>query len=157
MTRQAGAIYGPNNQNQDVDGVSNIDMTDGVIVAAGAVGSTNVDDWSGVGKFAQAEFLLSVTAAATVAGDTLDVFVDASNDDGVTFVNIVHFTQVLGNGGAKKEIAWCTVVGGVLVPATSDIPAGDPPRPFVGDRARVRFEAVGTGSFTFKVTGSFKG
>ncbi len=46
--------------------------------------------------------LLSVTAAATAAGDTLNVFVQASNDGGTTWNDVIAFTQVLGNGGAKK-------------------------------------------------------
>jgi hypothetical protein len=157
MTRQAGAIYGTNNQNQDVDGVSNIDMSAGAVIAAGAVGSTNIDDWSGVGKFSEAVFLLDVTAASAAGGDTLDVFVDASIDEGATFVNLVHFTTILGNGSAKKEVAFCTKVAAALAAVGTDLNSGDAPRPFVGDRARVRYVAVGTGSFTFKVTGSFKG
>ena len=47
---------------------------------------------------------LDVTAAATDVGDTLDVYVDTSFDGGTTWVNIGHFTQILGNGGAKKFI-----------------------------------------------------
>lgn len=50
-------------------------------------------------------FLLTVSAAAADAGDTLDVFVQHSPDDGTTWDDFIHFTQVLGNGGAKKYIA----------------------------------------------------
>lgn len=55
--------------------------------------------------FTEAEFILDVTAAATEAADTLDVYVDFSPDGGTSWVNAIHFTQVLGNGGAKKELA----------------------------------------------------
>ncbi len=55
-------------------------------------------------KFTELIVVLDVTAAATDATDTLDVYVDTSFDGGATFVNIGHFTQVLGNGGAKKFI-----------------------------------------------------
>lgn len=48
---------------------------------------------------------LDVTAAATDVGDTLDVYVDMSIDNGTKWVNIIHFTQVLGNGGAKTFVA----------------------------------------------------
>lgn len=48
---------------------------------------------------------LDVTAAATDVGDTLDVYVDMSIDGGSKWHNIVHFTQVLGNGGAKTFVA----------------------------------------------------
>src|SRR5262245_31184675 len=47
---------------------------------------------------------LTVSEAGTDAGDTLDVYIDTSFDGGLTFVNIGHFTQVLGNGGAKKFV-----------------------------------------------------
>lgn len=52
-------------------------------------------------------FTLDVTAAATEAGDTLDVFVDMSNDESIS-VNVIHFTQVVGNGGAKRFVAKLT-------------------------------------------------
>ncbi len=44
---------------------------------------------------------LDVTAAATEVDDTLDVYIDTTFDGGTKWVNIGHFTQVLGNGGAK--------------------------------------------------------
>lgn len=50
-------------------------------------------------------FFLSVTAAATDAGDTLDVYIQHSPDGGSNYDDFVHFTQVLGNGGAKKYVA----------------------------------------------------
>jgi len=49
-------------------------------------------------------FQLEVTAAATAAGDTLDVFVQTTID-GSTWLDSIHFTQVLGNGGAKRFIS----------------------------------------------------
>lgn len=52
-----------------------------------------------------AEFLLNVTSAAAAAGDTLDVYLQASSDGGTTWDDFVHFTQVLGNGGAKEYLA----------------------------------------------------
>lgn len=48
---------------------------------------------------------LDVTAAATDVGDTLDVYIDMSIDGGVKWNNIIHFTQVLGNGGVKTFVA----------------------------------------------------
>ena len=50
-------------------------------------------------------FLLDVTALATDVDDTLDVYIDTSYDGGTSWVNIVHFTQVLGNASAQKEAA----------------------------------------------------
>jgi hypothetical protein len=64
--------------------------------AAGAVtAGANDTAVTGVGPYTHAEFLLNVTAAAAVAGDTLDVFVDARPDGGTTWgaetkVNVVN-------------------------------------------------------------------
>lgn len=50
---------------------------------------------------------LVVALAATDAGDTLDVFLQASMDGGTTWNDVVRFTQVLGSGGAKTfEARW---------------------------------------------------
>jgi len=63
-----------------------------------------------------AELLLNVTSAAAAAGDTLDVYVQASSDGGTTWDDVAHFTQVLGNGGAKKSlIRW----QGEIAPTTA--------------------------------------
>lgn len=66
-----------------------------------------------------ASFLLNVTAAGVGAGDTLDVYVQSSIDDGATFDDFVHFTQVLGNGGVKKLRAQWLMYGG-----TPTVPLG---------------------------------
>ena len=44
---------------------------------------------------------LDLTAAATDVGDTLDVYVQTTID-GTNWVDVYHFTQMLGNGGAKR-------------------------------------------------------
>lgn len=51
-----------------------------------------------------AVFLLDVTAAASAAGDLLDVYIQSQI--GSFFDDFVRFTQVLGNGGAKKFVAY---------------------------------------------------
>jgi hypothetical protein len=48
-------------------------------------------------------FTLNVTAAANLVGDTLDVYIQQKIKD--NWDDLIHFTQVLGNGGAKVEIA----------------------------------------------------
>lgn len=53
----------------------------------------------------EAQFLLDVTVAATGILDTLNVYIQSSPDGGTTWDDFVSFTQVLGNGGAKKYIA----------------------------------------------------
>lgn len=158
MTRGAAVIYGDAPAPGDDSGRL-ADLTNGAITTAGAVLSTNLEAVGGLGSFREAELFLNVTAAATDVGDTLDVFVDASPDGGTTFINIAHFTQVLGNGGAKKEVAVCMRVAASIFAATTDLAAAATPRPFVGDTVRVRYvvvDANANSAFTFRVTGNFK-
>ena len=69
-----------------------------------------------------AVFLLVVSAAALVAGDTLDVYLQDSPDAGTTYDDAIHFTQVLGNGGAKMfRATWLAD----LAPATAQRPLSD--------------------------------
>lgn len=100
-------------------------------------------------------FVLDVTAAATEAGDLLDVFVQ-TKADGTNFVDVVHFTQVLGNGGAKRfyakinadvvmtEFENATALGAAAV------------RDIIGDEWAIRWAitdvaTTGNASFTFSV------
>ncbi len=106
---------------------------------------------------------LDVTAAATDVGDTLDVYVDMSIDGGTKWNNIAHFTQVLGNGGAKTFVA---VIkndnpGATAVFATtSDAAAGATRQIGFGDRIRLREVCVDAGtqnvSFTYSIKAFFK-
>lgn len=59
---------------------------------------------AGVSRADSGVFILDVSAAATDVGDTLDVFVQHSPIPGA-WDDFVHFTQVLGNGGAKRFLA----------------------------------------------------
>lgn len=102
-------------------------------------------------------FVLDVTAAASLAGDTLDVYVQSSYDDGTTWDDFVHFTQVLGNGGAKKIRAkWLrdlvpTTPMGLLKDATLAVGVEQGP---VFPLLRIKYVVVdgtGTHSFTFSV------
>ncbi len=78
---------------------------------ADAVGETfDLGDWY------KMLVVLHITASATDAGDTLDVYIDVSLDQ-VEWWNAVHFTQQAGNGAAVRELA-------VLYPGTPD--ASDP-------------------------------
>lgn len=58
-------------------------------------------------RLEHAIFNLILSAAATEVGDTLDVFLQESMDyagveGDATWNDFAHFTQMLGNGGAKK-------------------------------------------------------
>ena len=82
--------------------------------------------------------LLNITASATDAADTLDVYIDVSYDD-VTWYNVIHFTQQAGNAAAKKEIAainagWYPTA---VVDVTADAASGaGRPGPCPGRRER---------------------
>lgn len=79
-----------------------------VLRASAAQAAGTVTGIAGAGLITFAENVsevvvqLLVSAAASEVSDTLDVYVDVSYDGGTEFLNIGHFTQVLGNGGAKK-------------------------------------------------------
>lgn len=123
--------------------------------------------YSGLGyklqqKFTEMVCVLDVTAAATEAGDTLDVYIDTSFDGGTSFVNIGHFTQVVGNGGAKKFImsfkanpitASNSVAFGTDQAASAALQIG------FGDRIRVRavtVDANANATFTYSVKAYLK-
>lgn len=104
----------------------------------------------------RALFFLEVTAAATDVGDTLDVYLQSSVD-GSTWDDFVHFTQVLGNGGAKKYLAaWNSLITPTTaMGANADgaLAAGVKQGP-VGSSFRIKWVVVDAdldGSFTFSV------
>lgn len=107
--------------------------------------------------------VLDVTAAATDVGDTLDVYIDTSFDGGVSFVNIGHFTQVLGNGGAKKFIMSFKsnpIAASNCVAFGTDQAAAAALQIGFGDRIRARAVTVDSGtqneSFTYSVKAYLK-
>jgi len=103
--------------------------------------------------------LLDVTAAASEGTDTLDVYVDVLAADAATWLNAVHFTQVLGNGGAKKFFAVLdpSNPGTAVIDVTADAAAGAVRPALFGAQLRGRYTIVDGGgvaaSFTFSVTG----
>jgi hypothetical protein len=112
---------------------------------------------AGFGRFRRFVLMLDVTAAATDAGDTLDVYVDGSLD-GATWFNLTHFTQVLGNGGAKKFAAVLdpSAPGTSVFDVSSDANAGAVRPAVFAPYLRARYvlvDADGDGGFTFGVTG----
>jgi hypothetical protein len=103
--------------------------------------------------------LLDVTAAATAVDDTLDVYVQHSVD-GSAWDDFIHFTQVLGNGGAKQFYARWTPLGAAPeaelgAPQDAALAAGVLQQP-VGLLWRVKWVLVDAGaddaSFTFSVS-----
>ncbi len=98
-------------------------------------------------------FTLDVSAAATDAVDSLDVFVQTKLD-GTNWVDVIHFTQVIGNGGAKRFIAkLCSPQAETMFNNASALAAGSI-RNLLGDEYRVRWDIVdanANASFTFSV------
>lgn len=106
---------------------------------------------------------LDVTAAATDVGDTLDVYIDMSIDGGTKWNNVIHFTQVLGNGGAKTFVAVIkndNPGASAVFATTSDASAGATRQIGFGDRIRYRAAAVDAStqnvSFTYSLKFFFK-
>lgn len=100
--------------------------------------------------------LLSVTASATDAADTLDVYVDWSLDN-TTWFNGGHFAQQAGNGAAKKEymIFDPSNPGTASILVTSDAAAGAVRPAAFGVYLRARWAIADSGdanqSHTFSV------
>lgn len=109
--------------------------------------------------FGQALFTLDVTAAATAVGDTLDVYVDFSYDN-ATWINAIHFTQVLGNGGAKREVAKITsealndpdAVLAVSADCASGVTRNIGVLPYVRYRSAITDADTDDASFTYSLT-----
>ena len=101
--------------------------------------------------------LLTVTVADTDAGDTLNVYIDVSPDAGTTYLNAIHFTEVVGTDAAMKLFAVldATTPGTAVVNATADASSGAVRPTMFGSLMRVRYVIVNTStadaSFTFKV------
>ena len=122
-------------------------------VAAGSVTGDTVKLQKG---YRTAVVVLNITAAATEVDDTLDVYFDTSYDGGVTWVNLAHFTQALGNGGAKE---YASNINGdnpaAEIAVVADAAAGTTRALKIGDNIRYRSTVVDAGgaaaSFTFGV------
>jgi len=98
-------------------------------------------------------FVLDVTAAATDAGDTLDVKVQCRLD-GTNYVDVCSFTQVLGNGGALKHVGKINADIAQAMFADAALAAGSV-RNLQGEVYRVSYtqaDADNDASFTFSVT-----
>ncbi len=95
-----------------------------------------------------------LTAAATDVGDTLDVFVQTTID-GTTWLDIAHFTQMLGNGGAKRFISKVSSSLSLTEYETGTALGAAAVRHIFGSQYRVRWDITDAGtdnaSFTFSV------
>lgn len=113
-------------------------------------------------SFSSALFVLDVTAAATEVGDLLDVYIDVS-PDGTTWINTIHFTQVLGNGGAKKEMAKINndllenpdAVITIAADCGSGVVRNTGVLPYIRYRSAITDAGTDNASFTYSLKGFF--
>jgi hypothetical protein len=98
-----------------------------------------------LGDWDQMMAVLDITASATDAADTLDVYIDISFD-AVQWINAVHFTQQAGNGAAARQTAALNsaVAGVVATPTTvtADAASGVVRPGHTGRYVRVRSTVV---------------
>lgn len=124
------------------------------ITTTGAIGSTNTDAVRLPGMVNAVVFVCDVSAAATDVGDTLDIKVQTKLD-GTNWVDVIHFTQILGNGGAKRFVAKLLANTAETLFADGVLGAGTTVRHLLGDEWRVNYvqvDANANASFTWSVT-----
>lgn len=143
-------------------GPRGVNLLQGEVVTLAASAARTADgsgDWIYIGG-ERSTFLLhlDITASATDAADTLDVFIDISLDGVNSAGNAVHFTQQAGNGSAAKEIAVLAAAnpGTATVVVTADAAAAAVRPGLFGPYYRARWEIADSGdansSHTFAVT-----
>lgn len=100
-------------------------------------------------------FIVDLTAAADDGDDTLDLFVQTKI--GSFWVDVVHFTQMVGTDSASRYIAKVTGAVNTAEFENGTALGAAAVRNLIGDQWRVRFAIVDpTGSdasFTFSVVG----
>lgn len=115
----------------------------------------NTDSVTLPSSMAAVSFVLDVTAAASDATDLLDVRVQTMID-GTNWVDVVYFTQVLGNGGSKRFVAKIIASTAEALFADADLTAGNV-RHLLGDEWRINYIQVDAevpfqnATFTFTV------
>ncbi len=123
------------------------------VTSAGAVASTNTDSVRLPGMVNALSFVCDVSAAAADAGDTLDIKVQ-TKIDGTNWVDVIHFTQILGNGGAKRFVAKLIANTAETLFLDAALAAGTTVRHLLGDEWRVNYvqvDADANSSFTWTV------
>lgn len=135
-----------------------------LLSAAARTASANTgasDGWEYIGgERGKIVIILDITASATDAGDTLDVYIDLSltgtQVDGIA----VRFTQQAGNGSANRQMA---ILNDAVSFGTSVIPVSSAPgsgavrpgmigAPYIRARAVLADSGDGNTSHTFSVT-----
>lgn len=122
------------------------------VTTAGAVASTNTASVAIPRPSHGMQLVCDLTAAATDVGDTLDVKVQTQL--GGLWVDVAYFTQMLGNGGAKRFGAkLMSQTAFTLGDIAGALTAGNI-RNLIGDAWRVNYvtvDADADSAFTFSV------
>ncbi len=141
---------------------TDLDMGETITLkASGAVGATAGTNGTAVyvgGERVVYYFYLDVTALATDATDTLDVYIDWSIDNSKWY-NGAHFPQILGNGSAASHQAMFGPIASAATTTavTADVAVGvvrpEMTAPYVRCRYVIVDPGAGAASFTFSVKG----
>jgi len=114
-------------------------------------------DYPFLGQIRQALVVLDIASSTHDAGDVLNVYVDVSLDNCVTWLNAIHFTQQAGNGAAAKQYALLALDSGAatVVTVTADAASGAVRPTLLGPQMRARWTIADSGdgdqSHTFRV------
>ena len=141
-------------------GPRGVNLTQGELITLAAA-AARTEGANGTAVFIGGErrrfiVICAISASATDAGDTLDVYVDFSLD-GTTWYNAAHFTQQAGNGAARTEYAVLdpTNPGTSVINVTADAAAAAVRPALFGPYMRARWAIADSGdansSHTFSV------
>lgn len=126
-----------------------------ILLASGARTATGTGDAVLLEGYECLVFQLDLTAAATESGDTLDVYVQTTID-GTNWLDAVHFTQVLGNGGTKRYVSKLSASLALTEYEVGTALGAAAVRHIFGAQWRVRWAitdaSTTNASFTFSVT-----
>lgn len=120
-------------------------------------GTTNgaLQRWDALGNADAAQFILNVTASNTPT--TCDVYLQHSTDDGTTWFDFAHFTQVGAVSTSVQSLSWSrrnydgTQGTAVIVTGDGALAAAKVINGPVGGAIRAKVVVVGT-SYTLSIT-----
>lgn len=95
------------------------------------------------------QFVLTLTAAATLVGDTADITVQTLI--GGFWLDVLHFPQLLGNGGIKTYVGKISMATVVTMFEVGTALGANAQRDLFGDQWAIKWALVGTGSFTLSI------
>lgn len=131
-------------------------LASGVRATAGTVTGTEMYVLEGFPQASGAVFVLDVTDADAASGDKLDVYIQAKLDDN-NWVDIVHFTQVLGNG--SDDLTHIAKIGAGLAETQFEVGAAlasGAIRNLLASSLRTKYVIIDGGahtqSFTFSIS-----